>query len=261
MTQTLAFDKEHYTQINEARLNFLNQWLPELIKTQGLKNVLDVGCGAGFFSRYLTSLGLKVIALDARSENVSVAQKRHPDIKFLVEDIESPTVKTLDRFDLTFCFGLLYHLENPFLAIRNLYALTEKVLLVESMVIPYSLPVARLVDERINEDQSKNYIAFIPSELGLIKMLYSSGFRYVYLSKTLPYHKDFSKSAESHRKRTIIVASKIPLEVAFLQLIDEPATIDPWLKNLAFQLNRVRRFLTKPWPEKIMTVRSHLKAL
>jgi len=48
MKQMLAFDKEHYTQINEARLNFLKQWLPGLVTAQGLKNVLDVGCGVAF---------------------------------------------------------------------------------------------------------------------------------------------------------------------------------------------------------------------
>jgi SAM-dependent methyltransferase len=246
MKQMLPFDKEHYTKINQARLNFLEQWLPRLITAHGLKNVLDVGCGVGSFSQYLVSLGLQVKALDARSENISVAQKRHPDIKFFVEDIENPTVKKLGSFDLTFCFGLLYHLENPFLAVRNLQALTEKVLLIESMVTPASFPSARLVDERINEDQSMNYIAFIPSELGLIKMLYSSGFRYVYLSKMLPYHEDFRECAELHQKRTVIVASKFALEVPFLQRVDEPATIDPWIKTLGSQLNRVRRFLTKP---------------
>jgi FkbM family methyltransferase len=261
MKQTLVFDREHYTQIDEARLNFLKQWLPELVRTWGLKNVLDVGCGAGFFSGYLASLGLKVTAFDARSENVSVAQRRHPDIKFLVNDIEDTTVKRLGPFDLIFCFGLLYHLENPFLAVRNLHALTEKVLLIESRVTPGPFPSARLVDEIISEDQSMNYIALIPSELGLIKMLYSSGFRYVYLSRIVPDHEDFRESVRLHRKRAIIVASKIALEVSFLQRVDEPAKIDPWIKTLGSRLNRVRNFLSKPWQQKVMSIRRRFKGL
>jgi len=261
MKQMLAFDSEHYTKINQARLNFLKQWLPGLVTAHGLKNVLDVGCGVGFFSRYLASLGLEVMSLDARSENISVAQERHPDINFFIEDIENPKAKKLGSFDLIFCFGLLYHLENPFLAVRNLHALTGKILLIESMVTPSSFPTARFVDEGMSEDQSTSYIAFVPSELGLIKMLYSSGFRYVYVSKMMPDHEQFHESFELHRKRTVMVASKIPLKASFLQRCDEPATMDPWIKPLSSQLNRVRTFLRKPWQEKTITIKSRSKAM
>lgn len=257
----IVFDKEHYTQINEARLNFLKQWLPGLVTAQGLKNSLDVGCGVGFFSRYLASLGLEVLALDARSENISEAQKRHPDIKFLVEDIENPIIKKLGSFDLTFCFGILYHLENPFLGVRNLHALTKKILLIESKVTPSSFASGRLVDETFGEDQSKNYIAFIPSELGLIKMLYSSGFPYVYVFNRMPNHENFCESTELYRKRIVMAATKIPLDTSFLRLVDEPATVDPWIKSHRYQLNRVRSFLRKPWRGKIAVIRFRFKSL
>ena len=44
-------------------------------------------------------------------------------------------------YDLTFCFGLLYHTENPFQVVRNLERFTRKVLFVETMVLPTDEPV------------------------------------------------------------------------------------------------------------------------
>ncbi|HEY2613608.1 MAG TPA: hypothetical protein VGI94_22565, partial [Reyranella sp.] len=52
------------------------------------------------------------------------ARKRFPDIPFAQGDIENAGIVALGRFDLTLCFGLLYHLENPMLAIRHLRALS-----------------------------------------------------------------------------------------------------------------------------------------
>jgi SAM-dependent methyltransferase len=261
MNPMSAFNTDHYTQISEARLKFLQKWLPKLVTTQGLKNALDVGCGAGFFSRYLADLGLKVVALDARSENVTQAKSRHPDIDFIIENIENPLVGRLGCFDLTFSFGLLYHLENPFLAIRNLHGLTRKVLLIESMITPGNIPSATFVDEGISQDQSVNYIALVPSEAGFIKMLYSSGFKHVYITKMLPNHGDFMEDIKSRRKRTIIVAAKMELNLGFLRRIDPLGTISPWIKPLGYKMNRLRLFLQKPLRQKLFSAKYHLKAL
>lgn len=261
MKKEWAFDMEHYTRITGARINFLNQWLPDLITSQGLKSALDVGCGVGYFSHYLAGLGLEVVALDGRQENVSEAQIRYPNIKFIVKNVEDFAVKELGSYDLTLCFGLLYHLENPFLAIRNLYALTGKILLIESMVTPSSFPVASLVDEVYSEDQSLNYVALVLSESGLVKMLYRVGFPYVYASVISPNHEDFHETHEFHRKRTILFTGKMPIELPFLRLIPEPPTKNLWLKPLGYRKNRFYRFLRKPWREKVITVRSRFKSL
>lgn len=261
MDKTLAFDKEHYLRITEARMNFLNRWLPDFITSQDLKNALDVGCGVGYFSHYLAGLGLEVVALDSRPENIAEAKLRHQNIRFIVHNVEDPSVQGIGSFDLTLCFGFLYHLENPFLAVRNLHALTKTILLIESMVTPSPFPAASLVDEGPSEDQALNYIAFVLSESGLVKMLYRAGFPYVYISSIFPNHPDFDETYEFHRKRTILVAAKVPLNFSFLHLFPEPATKNLWLKPLEHRLNRFYRFLQKPWEEKVVTARCRLKSI
>jgi hypothetical protein len=55
--------------------------------------------------------------------------------------------------DLIFCFGLLYHTENPFQVIRNIERLTGQRLLLEPPAFPSHEPVLRFVDEGPYLDQ------------------------------------------------------------------------------------------------------------
>lgn len=261
MKEKWVFDREHYARITQSQIKFLNRFLPDLIGVQGLKTALDAGCGVGSLSNYLDKLGLKVSAFDGRAENVKEAQKRHSDIKFLVLNVEDSAVKELSSFDLIFCFGLLYHLENPFLAIRNLHALTNKILIIESMVIPGRYPSANLVDEGHTKDQSLNYIAFILSEPCLVKMLYRVGFPYVYSSIISPAHEDFRESFLFYRKRSIFVATRMPLELPFLRLVHEPATENLWLKPFGHYRYRLFGFLRRPWRDRAIWIRFHFKSL
>jgi FkbM family methyltransferase len=166
----------------------------------------------------------------------------------------------LGVFDIVLCCGLLYHLENPFAALRNLYALTGRVLLIESMIVASTSPIASLIDEGQGEDQGLNYIAFVPSESCLTKMLYRTGFPYVYAVTTLPEHEDFRETRVSRQQRTILVAAKVPLQSLLLQAIPEPITKDPWLKPWGWQVERIGNFLRKPWREKMLTARFRFKS-
>jgi 2-polyprenyl-3-methyl-5-hydroxy-6-metoxy-1,4-benzoquinol methylase len=101
---------------------------------------------------------------DGREENVAEARRRFPDIPFGEGDIEERAILQLGRFDLVLCFGLLYHLENPLLAIRNLHRLTEKCLLLESMCLPEESTWMLLRQEPDRDDQSLTDMACYASE-------------------------------------------------------------------------------------------------
>ena len=101
----------------------------------------------GFFSKTLEECGLNVCGFDGREENIVEARKRFPHLPFERADIEDRNIRDLGRFDFVLCCGLLYHLENPLMAMRNLQSLTEKCLLVESMCIPDEKPSMLLREE------------------------------------------------------------------------------------------------------------------
>jgi FkbM family methyltransferase len=263
MKKTWVFDAPHARRFTEARQSFLRLILPYFKQGLDLRTALDVGCGVGHFSTFLRDMGFQVTGVDGRAENVTEAQKRYPNIPFYIANVEDSSIAHLGKFDLVLCFGLLYHLENPFAAMRNLYALTTKVLLIESATVPEQRSVLILRDEVQSEDQGLHFIAFYPSESAIVKMCYRSGFPFVYRFLKLPDHEDFHASVWRQRVRTMLVASHLPLNFPFLELVTEPMDwSDPWEtrmgKVLRF-LQRLHRFLRKPWPEKVRSLRYHFK--
>lgn len=217
-----VFDMPHAVNLAEAKKDFLNGFLPRLARKYDLKTAIDVGCGFGSFAEYLTGLGLEVTAVDGRDENIAETGKRNPGIKCQVRNVEDPGITNIGSYDITFCVGLLYHLENPFIAIRNLAEVTEKILVIETMAAPYREPAIMFYEEGEDKDQGLNYCALIPSESCFTKMLYKAGFTGVYKFSSLPDHMDFRGSTLSKPKRTMLIASKIGLEDPVLNLIKYP---------------------------------------
>jgi FkbM family methyltransferase len=245
-----AFDTRHYVDLIRARGATIRRVVRALKPALGLRTAVDAGCGVGFFAQTLTELGLETRGFDGRFENVVEARKRFPKIAFECGDLESAEIAALGTFDLVLCFGLLYHLESPMRAIRHLRALTGEGLLIESMCVPGDDAHMMLREEPLQPDQSLTDMAFYPSELCLVKMLYRAGFAHVYRVARLPEHDDFRETEDHVRRRTMLFASHRAAAVGCLKRIAEPrGGRDPWTKLTAEAgtfAARVRRFLAKP---------------
>lgn len=222
------FDEPYYIQINEARWAMAERVLREIRDECGvvLTSCLDVGCGPGWFSQRLATFGLNVVGVDGRRENIEAAKQRMPGVRFHIANIESEEdTAVLSPADLVFCFGFLYHVENPFLVIRTLRRLARKVLFIESIIIPGEAPFAWLVDENPNETQGLTHYSLIPSRTCLLKMLRCAGFEYVYEYLGYVDHQDFQETATRHRRRRIFLASSSTLTMDHLESV--PQTVTP----------------------------------
>jgi SAM-dependent methyltransferase len=262
LQKTRVFDTPHYRLIDEARISLFRELLPQCAQKLDLRSALDAGCGVGHFSGLLRDLHFRTMGFDGRIDNVEEARRRYPDVEFRVGDVEDPGIERLGSFDLVLCVGLLYHLENPFRAIRNISRLTSRLLLIESMCTGEKWPLLRLREEGSGEDQGLRYIAFYPSEACLIKMLYRSGFTSVYRFTRLPEHPDFRQSWSRQRMRTLLAASSATIDLPFLDLVTEPGGLaDPlatrWAKFWGVP-RRIVRFAVKPWSEKAAALRRRL---
>ena len=229
MSSPWVFDKSHYDALNVAREAAVQSVLPDLKNGLALKTVLDLGCGLGHYSQILHKYGFDVLAVDGRPENVAEARHRYPHLKFEIADAEDPKLGDLGKFDLVFCFGLLYHLENPLRVIRNIARLTNKFTLVEGMVYPTPEPAMVLMDENDAEDQALKFVAFYPSESCLIKMLRRAGFSECFMPARMPKHSDYDTSRNGFRRRTLLGASKVPVNSTTLVPWPDPSPkADPW---------------------------------
>jgi SAM-dependent methyltransferase len=246
LTKPFVSDLPMQSASREVRIEFLRRVLGPWKSGWHLHTALDLGCGVGYFSAMLQGLGMQVTAMDGRAENIAKARDRHSGIDFRVVDAEDPSLATLGRFDLVCCLGLLYHLENPLRAFRNLHALTGKILIVESIVIPEELPFLILMDEENVEDQSPRALSCYPSEGAVIKMAYRAGFPHVYRFRELPNHEDYRGIMGRARRRTLILASAMAIDSPLLGVAAEPKLSgDLWNTDPTGIIKKLRRFRSK----------------
>jgi FkbM family methyltransferase len=86
----------------------------------------------------------------------------------------------------------------------------------------------------------------------------------VYRVTPLPDHDDFRETREHRQRRTVLVASRIPIDVAGFRLLLEPKeTEDPWAKNVPPRTlpQRIRRFLASPPRSKYITLANRARRI
>ncbi len=259
-----VFDQKLYESLNSSRAEVVKRLLSELKEKLGLRTAIDIGCGVGYFAGLLRNLGFEITAVDGRQENVEEARRRFPQVRFETCDAEDPGLRQLGTFDLVFCFGLLYHLQNPLLTIRHLHVMTRQLLLVEAVIFPGETPIMGLVDEGLTEDQGLSHFAFYPTEACLVKMLYRAGFAFVYRFKKMPDHPDYRAGLGWRKVRTLLAASHADLHSALLTPVPEPnMAIRPWDGTSGIggvdSVNRLLRFAGKPLPQKVQTIKRLLR--
>ncbi len=72
--------------------------------------ILDMGCGAGYDSRILASLGANVIGIDLSENLVNIAKNKIKNVRFVVGDI-TESLTALGRFDGISCLATLTYVD------------------------------------------------------------------------------------------------------------------------------------------------------
>jgi SAM-dependent methyltransferase len=86
---------------------------PELHKLLGDvrgKRILDAGCGEGLYSRYLKSLGARVVGIDGSEKMLHFARQREPEIEVKIADLMEPLDFAPASFDAVVSAGVLMSL-------------------------------------------------------------------------------------------------------------------------------------------------------
>lgn len=105
-------------------------------------SAVDLACHQGWFAAHLAERGFgSVLGIDARPEHVADATLMRDALQLEALSFRQSDVHTLDTaalgtHELVLCFGLIYHLENPVGALRVARALTKRLCLVETQVVP-----------------------------------------------------------------------------------------------------------------------------
>ena len=207
-----AFETPAAVGINHARLEHLASLGLSL---QG-RRVLDVGCGVGYLARFFVERECSVTGVDGREANLAVLRRRHPGVETRLVDLDRQTLEPLGGFEVVFCYGLLYHLENPVAGLRSMAAVCEELFLLETLVCDRAEPVMVLVDEPRVHNQALGQLGSRPSPSYVVMALNRVGFPFIYAPREPPHHpdfrfawrNDFSIAHDGHNLRCIFVASR-----------------------------------------------------
>jgi tRNA (mo5U34)-methyltransferase len=201
---TESYLPEYALPIHTTRLQMMNQFLDDEFG-QGLNNLrcVDLACHEGYFSHHLIMQGVKeVVGIDARPDHIENANLirevfSHQHLRFKVGDIQVLQPHELGKFDFTLLFGILYHLENVVGALRFAQAITNKVCLIETQIVPNITGITDWGSHKFNKEiigclaiidetselQSSNPeanitpISIVPSLPGLLWLLKAVGFK------------------------------------------------------------------------------------
>ncbi len=101
------------------------------------KRVLDIGPWDGYYTFEMERRGAEVTAVDY--VDMDTFRELHrlmgSKAKYHQLDVYELDPRTLGMFDIVLCFGVLYHLKHPLLALEKICAVTQDLCLLESFVV------------------------------------------------------------------------------------------------------------------------------
>jgi tRNA (mo5U34)-methyltransferase len=140
---TPTYDDGALDLIHHTRTQMLDAVLADTFGSErSALSAIDLACHQGWFSAHLAQSGFgSVTAIDARAEHIADASLIRDTLglsqwQLAERDVHAVTAAEFGTHDLVLCFGLIYHLENPVGALRVARALTRRLCLVETQVVP-----------------------------------------------------------------------------------------------------------------------------
>jgi len=148
-------------------------------------SLIDVACNDGFFSFQLSDKVAKGLGLEVRTEalrRANLVKKYYGREQFefkqadlRVFDLENEL--GFESFDVCLCYGVLYHVTDPFRFLEKISKVTKHILSLSTFINTYEEPVLTLYKEDINMPGSGlDLISTRPSYQAIVRMLYGVGF-------------------------------------------------------------------------------------
>ena len=184
----------------------LKQFYPS-VEERKKARLIDLACLEGGYSVEFARLGFEVTGVEIRESNLQacnfVKDKVGLDnLRFVKDNVRN--VERFGEFEIVFCCGILYHLDNPLKMLQSISKVTKKLLILnthfssESDNLTFNLSnltehegfvgrwypefdTSKIADREIHRWASwDNDFSFWPTKYSLMEMLRSNGFEIVF---------------------------------------------------------------------------------
>ena len=143
-TRTKSHLPEGVEKIHDTRLALLDGALDRAVGQDcSALTAVDLACHQGWFAMHLARRRFaSILGVDARDEHLADARLMADVLgarQFRTQeaDLEDARAADFGTYDVTLMLGLLYHLENPVRVLRLARAITRRVMVIETQVVPH----------------------------------------------------------------------------------------------------------------------------
>jgi SAM-dependent methyltransferase len=133
--QILLADSAVWTSIEKT----VDLFIPRSLEERKKLRVVDLGCLEGGYAVEFARSGFESLGIEAREDNLRKCEyvKSNldlPNLNFVQDDVRN--LPAYGKFDITLCYGLLYHLNDPVNFINIMSNCTNKLLLLNTHFAP-----------------------------------------------------------------------------------------------------------------------------
>ncbi len=219
--------EEHFQSLRYARMNARRlEHLATLALPIESRTVLEIGAGVGDLTSFFLDRDCSVTSVEPRSGNVERFRERYDGVRIWPPErlriVQADVHDFLELPDIgphqvVFCYGLLYHLEEPGLAIGNMASRCSELLLLETCVAHdrHDDWVRFHPEDPENVTNSITGHGCLPTRRWVFNRL-REHFDFVYMPLTQPALDQFrldwrAKIVAKRRSRAVFVASRAAL--------------------------------------------------
>jgi hypothetical protein len=208
-----VFWSTHYMRHNQRR----QEHLASLGLNLASQTVLELGAGIGDHTRFFLDRQCTVVVTEAQDQNLAILRSRYPDLDVRKLDLDQPP-RDVEHASIVYCYGTLYHLEQPAAAIAWMSKRTENLMLLETCVAYGESEVVHPFEEHPGQpDNAIRGHGCRPTRAWLRREL-ARHLPYVYCTSTQPWHSEFPldwsdpRLASEPLIRAVFVASRSRIE-------------------------------------------------
>jgi len=226
--------EQHFHSSSYLRHNASRQ---EHLATLGLdlnnKSVLEVGAGIGDHTTFFLDRGCEVLCTEPREENLDVIRRHFesdPNVTVEELDLDGDLPAAAPRYDVVYCYGVLYHLSRPTEALAWMCDRAAGLFLLETCVSFSTEDKPFPVSEKASSQSQAIMGTGCRPSRGWVMNRLREKMPHVYVTVTQPRHEEFpldwtapGPGSSTGLARAVFVASRTPLNLQ--TLVEELPTV------------------------------------
>jgi SAM-dependent methyltransferase len=118
--EIFAVTPKYHSAYQDSPYYFLWSVIVDRIRRDGLRRVLDIGCGTGQLAAYLLDQGIDSYAgADFSAKAVDYARRNAPGGRFVVDDARASNIYTEEEHDVLVCTEVLEHIAEDLAVVER----------------------------------------------------------------------------------------------------------------------------------------------